>query len=362
MKFRVMIVLTAMLFLVSAVACESSYKKEARAKLEKAAEDVKADEKAKKEEAKKKAEGKKAGASDAICFGDMTPVKKAEAIDANGKKFERFGAKLVDKNTDEDKAMTFGVLTDIKSAIPATLQAIDAYFDFFKQNKVEAVLVTGDSGEEYKDLKTVFEHIGKKGLPTYIIMGNREKSADFDKALEEAGKTYKNLFNMNRIRFVNGDDVDLVSLPGYHDPEYIHNKPGCQYDQKQLDLVATLAKEADSPLLLIAHGPPRGKGKDAIDNAVVAGNIGDPNLAKLITDAKIKFGSFGNVHEAGGKAVGADFSTIVKPDTFVDTLYLHPGPGDSDPWTMNDGSKSKGMAGVLMFKDGKAAYKVFKNK
>jgi hypothetical protein len=50
----------------------------------------------------------------------------------------------------------------------------------------------------------------------------------------------------------------------------------------------------------------------------------------------------------------------VNQNTFVDSLYVNPGPGDTDPWPMNDGSVSTGMCGMLTVQGDTAAYKIFR--
>lgn len=302
-----------------------------------------------------------APAGDADCWGKENPQAPKVEFEAAGIRYEvtgDFRAKAL--NIDATKPLVLGALTDIKSYIPQNAANLKAFFEEFRKAKVQAVLVAGDSGEKEDALKPVFEALAKEGFATFVVMGNRESKADYVKAMGEVQPQAKNLVNMNHVRVVDFGVATLLSVPGYYDANYIHNPPGCPYTPKQLEDVKALAAQAKSPVILLSHGPMRGQGPDAIDNAVEAGNVGDPALSTLINEAKIPFGVFGNVHEAGGKAVGPDFKTVVKQDTPSAALYLHPGAADSDPWKLNDGSTSRGLAGILTISQGKASYKIIK--
>ncbi len=294
-----------------------------------------------------------------ICFGEGLKVA-AKAMTVGGKKYTQEGNKLSLVDKDEDDEFTFGVLANIKTDLQPTFQGLDKMYAWFTQNKVDAVLVGGDTGEQYDDLKRILEFIGKKGLLTFVVVGNREKADDFDKAFGELSKTYPNLVNGNKIRHFAADDVDLLTLPGYYDANFMHNKPGCVYTEKELAKLAALRKTAGNALVLLGHASPKGAGKTSIDFAAEGGNVGDAKLTGFLKSNNVPFGVFSNIQEAGGKAVGADLQTVVAEGTLADKLYLNPGAADSDPWQMNDGKVSKGMAAVLKIKGGKASYNVFR--
>lgn len=300
-------------------------------------------------------------AADPECWGTDNPAAPKLEFEANGIKFEiTNGYRAKALNLDATKPLVLGALTDIKSFIPQNATNLKLYFEEFKKAKVQAVLVAGDSGEKIDALKPVFEALAKEGLAIFVIMGNRESKADYVKAMADVQATAKNLVNMNAVRVVDFGAATLISIAGYYDANYIHNPPGCPYTGKQIEELKALVAAAKSPVILFSHGPMRGVGPDAIDNAVEAGNVGDPALAALINESKIPFGVFGNIHEAGGKAVGPDFKTVIKQNTPSPALYLHPGAGDSDPWKLNDGSLSRGMAGILTIEGGKASYKIIR--
>jgi len=345
---------------VLSVGCDNSYKKKNAEKVAKTEAKIAEEQKAEAEKAAAAAAAVQPPAvvEPNVCHGPIGLVGDKKELTIEGKKYSVQGHLIKLETPDEDDEYSVGVITDIKDAIPTTMENLKKFYAEFADAKVDAIVVTGDSSENYDALKAVFTFLGEQQLPPFIIMGNSEKKADFVKALTEVQATYPNLFNMNIQRRFDADDLDLISLAGYYDINYIHNPPGCLYGKKELDDVALLAKECDSPAAIISHGPPRGEGKDAIDHAVEAGNVGDPEMAKTIVAANIPFGIFGNIHEAGGKAVGVDFKTVIAPETMSDKLYLNPGPASSDPWNMNDGKISNGMAGIFKVKGGKAMYKI----
>ncbi len=358
-----MMLLVAVLAAVFAFSgCEKSYKQkntDAVEKTEKVMKDKA--EKAKKEKEKSAAEKKVTG--DALCFGAEDANAPKEAFELEGKKYEivsNYRFKALDGEA--GKPIVIGLLSDIKNFIPKNIENLEGFYAEFKKAGVQAVIVTGDTSEKYEMIKPLFDFLAKKNLPTFVIMGNREKKEDYAKAAAEVHAAAKHFVDMNRIRVAELGPVTLVSLAGYHDANYIHNPPGCNYGPKEMETTQRLAEKAATPVILVMHGPAKGEGKDALDLAQEAGNVGDPQINALIAQAKIPFSVCGNIHEAGGKAVGKDFKTLVAQDTLVTNLYVNTGPADSDPWNMNDGSISKGMAGILTVQGKQAQYKIIKAK
>jgi hypothetical protein len=126
--------------------------------------------------------------------------------------------------------------------------------------------------------------------------------------------------------------------------------------------MAALAKKAENPVLLLAHGQPKGSTPSALD-VIAPGkeHIGDSNLNEAITGAGIPFGIFGNVKEAGGQAVAdLDGKVVVAEGAFSERLYLNPGAADSLEWVMNDGTTATGMAAVLHVQGKTAGYRIYR--
>jgi hypothetical protein len=112
--------------------------------------------------------------------------------------------------------------------------------------------------------------------------------------------------------------------------------------------------------MLISHGPPRGEGSQALDYAILGGNVGNPEINRAIEEGKIAFGAFSNIKEAGARATDLPGTTIIPPSTPAKSLFLNPGPADSMRWEMNDGTKSYGMAAVLTIEGGQASWKGYR--
>lgn len=299
------------------------------------------------------------GSSAKECVGVLETGEPIE-LTVGGRKAERNGYKLTFLEKDEDDTVRFGVLGNINEDSGENLINLKKYVEFFKAEKAEAIIVSGDTGESKESIARALEPLAETGLPVFVIAGNRECRADYAAALAEVQKTHDNVINMNEVRYVDFDDADLVSLPGYHDRRYIHCETGCQYFKEDVDGLAGLAKEANDAVVLVAHGPPKGTSRTALDAATEAGNVGDAALNEAIAKAGIPFGIFSNIKEAGGRATDLSGENIIKEETLTDALYLNPGPADTIHWAMNDGTRSMGMAAMLTVTGKQASYKIYR--
>jgi hypothetical protein len=79
-----------------------------------------------------------------------------------------------------------------------------------------------------------------------------------------------------------------------------------------------------------------------------------------IAEAKIRFGVFGHILEAGGRATDLEGKKPVKAGQAVPALYVNPGPAFADPWSLNSGGVSRGMAAILIIKGGKGEWQQVK--
>jgi Icc-related predicted phosphoesterase len=343
-------------------------------------------------------------ASQDDCVGPLVRSGKPRDITFGDWKFQLDGFLLNQLNKDPDEEIVIGVLSDTKENTEENQRNLDQILDFFEREKVQVIVHLGDiasttpmpddvevpskdeqgnalSSEQknrlrrrlvnkarresmkksYEDIVEMVSLLAETELPVFVISGNRECKTTFNSAMATLAQDFPNVFNMNLIRRANLDDVDIISMPGYHDPEYVHCPwDKCLYYESDTLSLIDLARQADSEVLLISHGPPRQNHRDGIDVVSEGANVGNPALPDAIRKAKIFFGAFGNIQEAGGKAVNLEGTTIIPQDTFVNSLFLNPGPADSMVWTMNDGTDSRGMAGVIHFVGKKASYKVFR--
>ncbi|MFO0597725.1 MAG: metallophosphoesterase [Myxococcaceae bacterium] len=267
------------------------------------------------------------------------------------------GARLAFADKDADGTLTFGVLGPVNEDSGMNMLALKKYVKFFQDEKADAIIVTGDVGEVASSIARVLEELAASKLPVFVVIGNRECRAEYTDGVNAAKAKASNIVNLNEVRVVEFPELTLVSLPGHHDPNYINCKTGCQYVKSTIAEVVTAAKEAKTPVALIAHGPPQGKGNQALDFAG-GSNVGDEAITRAIADGKITFGLFSNIKEAGGRATkDAEGTQLVKEGETAASLFVNPGPADTMPWTMNDSTESVGMVAVFKLKEGQASFK-----
>lgn len=305
------------------------------------------------------------GRSDPECVGPIDLAVPAE-LSFGARKAELNGYSLAFKDHDTDDQAVLGVLANINEDSGDNLFNLKRYLEFFKKESVEAIVVAGDTGESAESIERALQPLAESGMPVFVVIGNRECKGDYNDAVLALQKTFPNVVNLNRVRYVDYDDADLASLPGYHDRRFIHCATGCVYYKQDVEaLQAELVKRRASggdPVVLVSHGPPHGETLSAIDAATEVGNVGDPALGVLIEQAGVPFGIFANIKEGGGKATDLRGLNMIKEHGFVDALYLNPGPADSIAWNLNDGTESRGMAAVLTVKGKQAKYKIYRAK
>jgi Icc-related predicted phosphoesterase len=291
---------------------------------------------------------------------DLAPPQEVKIADRTA---TRTGYKLTFSEKGADGALVLGVLGPINEDTGQNIFALRKYLQFFKDEKVDGIVIGGDLGETEESITRVLNEVGQAGLPTFVMIGNRECRADYTNGVLAAQKTHPHIVNFNEVRAVEFPEATLVSLPGYHNDTYLHCKQGCLYLKSTVDEVVGVAREAKSPVVLVAHGPPKGEGSQALDWATSGGNIGDPEVNRAINDGNIRFGFFSNVKEAGARAVDApEGNTLVAQGKPSKRLYLNPGPADTEGWKMNDETQSAGMASVFSIKDGEATWKLYRAK
>ncbi|MFT3837059.1 MAG: metallophosphoesterase [Myxococcaceae bacterium] len=273
------------------------------------------------------------------------------------------GYKLSFTDKDADGALVLGLLGPINEDSGENMVALKKYVKYFQDEKADAIVVTGDSGEPAAGIARALSVLAESKLPVLVVIGNRECRAEYTDGVNAARKNYPNVINLNEVRAVEWPELTLVSLPGYHDPAFISCANGCQYFKSTLAEVVQMSKDSKAPVMLVAHGPPHGNGELALDYASVGQNVGDDNINKTITEASIAFGAFSNIKEAGGRASADPAGTqLVKEGVASKNLYVAMGPADTIGWPMNDGTNNVGMAGTLTIKEGQGTYKILRLK
>ncbi len=292
------------------------------------------------------------------CIGPVT-AGEPKMVKVAGQKWELNGSTLTAKSGLKKKKLVVGAITDVKEDSPENLANLDVILKRFKKAKVDLVMVAGDTGLDKDQIVGVLSKIAESQVPVFNISGNREGKADYNAALAEVAKAHPNVFNLNQIRRIDTPIADFISMPGYFNASYIHAEDGCQYFQADVDALDELVEASDSPVVLVSHGGPKQSGEQAIDRTAEGANVGDPMLTKAIEKHAIKFGIFGNIHEAGGRATDFAGEKILPEGKPQESMFLNPGPADAVAWQMNDGSESFGMAAVMTIdSEGRATYEI----
>jgi Icc-related predicted phosphoesterase len=254
-----------------------------------------------------------------------------------------------------------GVINATKDAAAETLANVDDYLAKFKAADVDAILVGGDTAFAEDDIQTVLTHIATAGYPVLVVIGNSEPRSGFNRAVRATWADNHNVINADLVRTYDGDGFHVVSLPGYYDKRFAGNVAPCLYSGDDLRTLGHLLTNAPAPTVLLTHGPPRQSGKSGLDYAPQAGNVGDEEMADVLARAKLSFGIFGHILEAGGRATDATGKHEIKQGAWSDTLFLNPGSANSAPWPMNSGAASYGMAALLTLEGNKAKYEIIRS-
>lgn len=287
------------------------------------------------------------------CPSPMFTLEKPETLSALGQSFEVRGSTMVRQGGPWKGPLRIGVLGAIKDATKETRENIRKAAAEFRKRKVDLVISNGDISEGEFDLEDAFMMLGEEvPFPVLLHIGNSEGKGSFSRAYLKAQKVHPHLFNMNWIRHVDWGGVHVVAMPGYFNQKFLHGKAGCHYKDNHVRELKALIKTLPTTdtVILTAHGPPLSFGKDGIDVAHDAGNVGDPALAALLEDANIPLGIFGHILEAGGRATsdlkrGTPQKLPMKAP--VEPLYVNVGSACASPWAMLGGKQSYGMAAVV---------------
>lgn len=293
------------------------------------------------------------------CPGPFFTLPEKKTIKAAGRTFEIRGSTLrLVQDGGWQGPLKIGVLGAIKDAEYNTQQNIKKAAREFKKLGVHIVIANGDLiGDEAGDLAKVAKMLGETiKQPTFVHSGNYEWTSAFTETFAATQDKYPHIFNMNLLRHVDLGGVHLFSLPGWSVRQFV--KPAaCYYDAEQVASLEEHIKpvvEGGETVIVVAHGPPRGRGKQSLDFAANAGNVGDEALQAMLKRVPVKFGIFSHILEAGGRATSdVERQTPLKLPMRrpVDKLYLNAGSASSFGWQMLDKKTSRGMAAVVVIDD-----------
>jgi len=299
--------------------------------------------------------------SEITCVGSADKAFDApETWTASGHSFSVSGGRAEVRASTAQKGPTrLGLLSAVKDFGPDTRKNLETFIAAFKKANVEAIIVGGDSAYGVDDqdstIADLFTWLGDQGIPVYAVIGNSESGSAFNRGVLAAFRKNKSVINLDLVRRVDADSFTLVSLPGYFDRRFIAEASGCNYKPEDAQALGHIARGSKNPVVLVTHGPPRQAGKLALDVTSDGKNVGDPELTTAIAEGHIQFGTFGHILESGGRATDLEGKPI-KPGAAVSSLFVNPGPAFSDPWPMNGGRVSKGMAAILTLQNGKGEW------
>ncbi len=257
--------------------------------------------------------------------------------------------------------LRFGVLNGIKDLEPWTRAGLELFLARFEQADVDAILIGGDSAYGELELEDVFVFLGERTRrPVVLGIGNNESRAAFNRAATSAWRKHPQLLNGNLIRRFDLAGADVLTLGGYHDKAFVSASGSCLYPESAVTGLPALAAQADDPVVLLLHGPPKGDGKEAIDFVPGGGNVGDARLNGAITAAKIPYVIAGHILEGGGRATDGGGKRPVAAGKRSKALWLNPGQANGLPYEVNGGATGWGLAAILTIQKGEASYELLR--
>jgi len=255
--------------------------------------------------------------------------------------------------------LVLGVVAGLKEASEDNLAHVKALVAEMRKRGIEAIVADGDLGDTPEEQEALLGVLTQTGLPVLALAGNREARSDLDAAEANLRKRGAVIFDLSHSRPLDLGDALVFGLAGGFDRRHGHSEGSCIYVQRDLDaLQAYLSKLPASapPVLLVAAVPPRGQDARALD-ASEGQNLGDPRLTTLLQSRRVSFGIFGQVWEAGARAIDTA-GAPVEQDKPAEHIFLNPGAAAHTPWPMNDGSTSHGGAAILVIEGRRASYSI----
>jgi hypothetical protein len=249
--------------------------------------------------------------------------------------------------------LAIGVLGSVKDATPETRANLAVAAREFQRAGVAFVVVNGDLvGETSDSVAPVVDALGETfSIPVLVHSGNSEWTSAFAEGVNGASARWPQIVNMNVVRDVDWGGIHVVSLPGYHDRRFLR-EGACHYSADDVAATAAYARaltDKGDVVVLSAHGPPRGRGKAALDVVHDGDNVGDDQLSTMLRGG-ISFGLFSHILESGGRAlddVDATRGVTLPMKAPTRKLYVNVGAATSFAWGMVDGKTSRGMAAIV---------------
>ena len=208
--------------------------------------------------------------------------------------------------------------------------------------------------------------------PVYVIPGNHESKAGYRNGIKDLSKKYDNLFDLEKLKHVNLNGLNLLGVPGGDIPAFGGYQIKSYIKDLEKDIKRNEFDFKNEPILMVSHMPPKFEGAGAIDcvydviendgdvirgrhkgeEAIYAGkakkrinpkNRGLRNLTRLYKNG-IDFSVSGHFHGNWG---ASDMERTIPTKQYARKLHINPGAVKFD------------RAGFFTFKNGQANYELF---
>jgi hypothetical protein len=296
-----------------------------------------------------------------LLCGRIADDGSEETIEAGTTRLVRKGV-VVERQGEGDGVARLGVIAGVEEWNEPNRANLQALLAWFTREQAEAVILAGGVGPDRETCLNVLQELAGSGLVIMPLIGASADFQQYRQAVAQARRAHANIVDLTTARLVRWDGVDLVTLPGYHNPFYLHHRRGgCAYQERDVEALAELVAEARQPVMLVAAAPPRGSTAHAIDLARGGVNIGDPALTRMISERRVPFGVFGHVYEAGGRATSDVAGRAPVPEgRWSKSLYLNPGAAEAVPYDLQGGGHSRGMGALIEVGAEGARFRLFK--
>ncbi len=295
------------------------------------------------------------------CVGPPGRLDTPLELTVKGRRYRLDGHRLVELARDDDDVLRIGVLSATKDDREETRAAIRELMRRLVASGIDVLLVNGDlAGHEVDAAESLLPALAESGVLTVLSAGNADSCGSFNQALERARVAAPHLVNGNWVRQLELDDGTLFTLPGYFDRRFAHTAGAARYDAADLETLGALLTEGPAPKVLVSHGPPKMVGPHGLDLTLDGGHVGDEGMTELIEEARVSFGIFGHILEAGGRGSDLGGHAARKPGAWYPSLFVNAGSANPDPWPMLDGKTSYGMAMLVKVRPSSARFEVFR--
>ena len=291
----------------------------------------------------------------------------------------------------------------VMTCIHASVRNAARFLKIFKKENIDLIILNGDLGDNYKEIKSILNLFKKINIKTLVIPGSHEPYKDYYKAIKTI-KSNKNIIDCSNIKNIITDNYNLILFPGsdaiYHTGGFPIANDAKHKKKREITLKKYIKKrfktvilndlkkfvKKDKENILIMHIPPKFKGFYSIDVAnfgtvtknclfkiknkirllektdifplkmalkmkskglpikILTKNVGNEYLKRLIKQLKIKKFVCGHIHEAGGRAVNLSGRKLKQYKWGKELFY-------------NTGSVKEGMCGIVYLKNNLAKFK-----